>query len=445
MSTRPADSRIPRTDLALADPRLAAARRRLGDRIVKGAIHAVQATTWASGGPVDDFVGEVLSGLPEYATSLTPILNATGVLLHTNIGRAPLSAAAGEALTAAMGYADVEYDLLAGRRTGRGTAVRDELVRAVPPAQDALVVNNGAAALVLTAVALAPQREVVISRGEMVEIGGSFRIAEIIASTGAHVREVGSTNRTRLTDYRAAIGADTGFVLKVHPSNFSVHGFVSEVPVTQLATLPVPLVADVGSGLLGPDPALPHEPDASTWLSAGADLVIGSGDKLLGGPQSGIILGNSELIDKLRRHPMARAMRVGKLTLAALEATLSGPPPPIHEMLHCVPEVLRGRTQEFHQRLVEREIPARMIPSSGVVGGGSASAVRLPGWAIEIPLAFAKILRIGRPSVVGRIEGGQCLIDLRCVPTNQDPHLLEAIQSAANVIAASAGANTGEA
>lgn len=432
MSFRQAESRIPRTDAVLADPRLAEPRRLLGDGIVKRAVHRAQESAWASGGPTDDFVGRVLTDLPAHATSLTPVLNATGVLLHTNLGRAPLSAAAGDALMAAMGYTDVEYDLATGQRMGRGGAARAALLSTVPAADDALVVNNGAAALVLAAVALARDRDIVVSRGELIEIGGSFRIADIVTSAGARLREVGSTNRTRLDDYRAAIGPDTGFVLKVHASNFTMRGFTSAVTVRELATLGVAVVADVGSGLLVPDRALPHEPAASTWLDDGADLVTASADKLLGGPQAGIILGRSELVTRLRRHPMARAMRVDKLTLAALEATVAGPPPPIHDMLHGSPDALKERTGRICQRLAALGIAARIVPSAGMIGGGSAPDVTLPGWAVELPLDFARLLRTGRPSVIARVEAGHCLVDVRCVPAAQDDDVLGALTVAAH-------------
>ncbi|MEX5300425.1 L-seryl-tRNA(Sec) selenium transferase, partial [Kocuria sp. CPCC 205292] len=248
----------------------------------------------------------------------------------TNLGRAPLSAAALDALVAAGGYVDVELDLGTGTRSRRGAATRAALLAACPPAQDALVVNNGAAALVLATTALAAGREVVISRGELVEIGAGFRLPELIESTGARLREVGTTNRTHLRDYAEAIGPETGCLLKVHPSNFRLEGFTSGVEVGELRPLAqahgVPLVADLGSGLLTPDPHLPSEPDAATALAGGADIVIASGDKLLGGPQAGLVLGSSDVVARMAAHPLARAVRADKLALAALEATLVGGP-----------------------------------------------------------------------------------------------------------------------
>ncbi|MFB9840661.1 L-seryl-tRNA(Sec) selenium transferase, partial [Actinoallomurus acaciae] len=217
------------------------------------------------------------------------------------------------------------------------------LADACPAAEAVHAVNNNAAALVLAATVLAQGREIVISRGEMVEIGDGFRLPELLASTGARLREVGTTNRTTAADYADAVGPDTGFVLKVHPSNFRIEGFTAEAPVRSLTGLGVPVVADIGSGLLAPEPLLPAEPDATTTLTEGADLVTASGDKLLGGPQAGLLLGRSDLVERLRRHPLARALRVDKLTLAALEASLRGPEPPAVQALHADPVAVRER------------------------------------------------------------------------------------------------------
>ncbi|RUQ02139.1 L-seryl-tRNA(Sec) selenium transferase, partial [Kocuria sp. HSID17582] len=226
-----------------------------------------------------------------------------------------------------------------------GVGARQALLEACPAAEDALVVTNGAAALVLATTALAAGREVVISRGEFVEIGAGFRLSDLMESTGARLREVGTTNRTHLADYRDALGPDTGCLLKVHPSNFRVAGFASSVPLRELRALAdehgVPLVVDVGSGLLTPDPAFPDEPSLSEALEAGADAVIASGDKLFGGPQAGLLLGRAETITRLARFPLARAVRADKLTLAALEATLRGGPTPVARSLHADPERLR--------------------------------------------------------------------------------------------------------
>ncbi|MBQ0893807.1 L-seryl-tRNA(Sec) selenium transferase, partial [Micromonospora sp. U56] len=325
MGEAPADPRrrVPRTDTLLADPRLAAAVATLGRDRVKAAVGRAQERARRGDITPEQVPDDALAALP--APVPRAVLNATGVVLHTNLGRAPLSAAAVEAVAAAAGHTDVELDLRTGRRARRGRDALDALAAAVPDAAAVHVVNNGAAALVLAATALAAGAEIVVSRGELVEIGDGFRLPDLMESTGARLREVGTTNRTTLADYAAAIGPTTGFVLKVHPSNFLVTGFTSAVPVRALATLGVPVVADIGSGLLAADPLLPDEPDAASTLRAGAALVTASGDKLLGGPQAGLLLGDAALVERLRRHPLARALRVDKLTLAALAATLHGP------------------------------------------------------------------------------------------------------------------------
>ena len=429
---RPPDPRrsVPRTDSVLADPRLRDAQERLGRPAVKRAVTEVLGLVRAGGLEPDAVVEEVVARLPEHATSLRSVLNATGVVLHTNLGRAPLSEAAGAAIAAAQGYVDVEYDLADGRRARRGRGTSAALRRRVPAAGDVHVVNNGAAALVLATTALAAGGEVLISRGEMVEIGDGFRLPDLIRSTGARLCEVGTTNRTNLDDYRSAMGPDTRCVLKVHPSNFRVEGFASGVGVAELAGLGVPVIADIGSGLLAPDPLLPDEPDADSTLRAGAALVTCSGDKLLGGPQAGLLLGTADLIDRLRRHPLARALRVDKLTLAALEATLDGPPPPTDRYLRADAAILRERCEKLAASLAG-VLPVEVVASDGMVGGGGAPGLALPGWALAVPEALAEPLRIGRPAVIGRLERGRCLLDLRCVPEADDLRLGEAVRAAA--------------
>ncbi|MFD4898949.1 L-seryl-tRNA(Sec) selenium transferase [Streptomyces sp. NPDC058411] len=423
--------RVPRTDTVMADPRLAEATAGLGPGIVKQAVRRAQDKVRA-GEEAPERIGDVVLGLlPEYATSLRPVLNATGIIVHTNLGRAPLSAQARAAVDIAAGQVDVEYDTATGRRGRRGRAALDALRAAVPDAGDAHLVNNGAAALVLAATALAQGREIVVSRGELVEIGDGFRLPDLLVSTGARLREVGTTNRTHLADYRAAIGPDTAFVLKVHPSNFVVTGFTSSVPVAELATLGVPVVADIGSGLLRPDALLPGEPDAATSLRQGAALVTASGDKLLGGPQAGLLLGTAPLIDRLRRHPLARALRVDKITLAALEATLRGPEPPVHRALHLDPGRLRTRSEALAAGLTGRGVEATVLPHAGAVGGGGAPTVPLPGFAVQVPETLTVPLRRGRPTVVGRTTRGALLLDLRCVPEECDGDVLGAVLAAA--------------
>jgi L-seryl-tRNA(Ser) seleniumtransferase len=297
----------------------------------------------------------------------------------------------------------------------------------VPDAAAVHVVNNGAAALLLATMTLAGGREVVVSRGEMVEIGDGFRLPDLIASTGARLREVGTTNRATLEDYAAAAGPETGCILKVHPSNFRIEGFTRSVEVRDLATLGAPVVVDVGSGLLAADPLLPGEPDVTSALRAGAAVVTCSGDKLLGGPQAGLLFGAAGVMERMRRHPLARALRVDKLTLAAIEATVDGPASPTAAALHADPVVLRQRCA----RLVELldGIDAELVASDGVVGGGGAPGVTLPGWAVALPDAYAEPLRRNDPPIVGRVERGRCLLDLRCVPADDDPAVAAAVRA----------------
>ena len=435
--------RIPRTDTLLAQPPFAEAAARLGAATVKQAIIAAQDQA-RRGEIAPEDVPDLAAGLlPASATRLRPVINATGVLLHTNLGRAPLSAAARAALATSAGCTDVEYDLATGQRARRGRGALDALRAACPQAGDVHVVNNNAAALVLAATALARDREIIISRGEMVEIGDGFRLPDLLASTGARLREVGTTNRTTAGDYAAAIGPDTGFILKVHPSNFRILGFTSEAPIAELAALPartsppdreadqVPVVADIGSGLLAPEPVLPDEPDAATALASGAALVTASGDKLLGGPQAGLLLGRGDLIAALRRHPLARALRVDKLTLAALEATLRGPATPTATALHEPAERLRDRAGRLAARLAATGLDARVVESDAVVGGGGAPGVRLPSAAVSLPATLGSSLRKGQPAVAGRIEDGRLLLDLRTVDPADDDPLHAAVLAAA--------------
>jgi L-seryl-tRNA(Sec) selenium transferase len=417
--------RVPRTDTLLADPRLAEAQRILGRGLVKSVIAEAQQRARAGEIEPEHVAEHAVAALPATASSLRPVVNATGVVVHTNLGRAPLSRAALDAMVAAGGATDVEFDLATGRRARRGRGALAALARAVPTAGGVHVVNNNAAALLLTALTLAPGKEIVLSRGELVEIGDGFRIPELLASTGSRLREVGTTNRTSLRDYTEAIGPGTGFVLKVHPSNFHVTGFTSAVGISELAAIDVPLVVDIGSGLLAPHPVLPDEPDAASMLRDGADLVTASGDKLLGGPQAGLLFGDAELIERLRRHPAARALRVDKLTLAALEATLTGPPPPVAQALVSDVRQLRARAERLAAQLADAEA----VDCVAAVGGGGAPGVQLPSAAVSLPESYAVALRTGSPPVVGRLEGGRCLLDLRTVPPEDDELLVAAVQA----------------
>jgi L-seryl-tRNA(Ser) seleniumtransferase len=422
---------VPRTDALLAEPPLQAAEARLGRALVKHAITRVQERIRAGELPAGDAVDAVLEALPATAASLRRVLNATGVLVHTNLGRAPLSPAAVEAIAAAAGTTDVELDLATGRRGPRGEAALGALLDAVPAAEAAIVVNNCAAALALVATALGQGRELVLARGELVEIGDGFRIPDLLESTGARLREVGTTNRVTVEDYRRALGPDTGAVLKVHPSNFVVRGFTTAVAVDELAAglagTGIPLVADVGSGLLRAHPLLPDEPDLQSALAAGADLVLASGDKLLGGPQAGLVLGRADLVQRLRRHPLYRALRVDKTTLAALEATLRGPQPPVQRMLAARPDELRARADAVAARLAGAGIDAVVVEAPARVGGGGAPEHPLAGVAVSLPAAFAEPLRRGVRPVVGYVEDGRTLLNLRSLGPADDDVLADAV------------------
>jgi L-seryl-tRNA(Ser) seleniumtransferase len=306
------------------------------------------------------------------------------------------------------------------------------------------VVNNNAAALVLAATALTgpDATDIVVSRGELIEIGDRFRLPDLLASTGATLREVGTTNRTTAADYAEATGPRTAFILKVHPSNFRIEGFTAAVGVPELAELGsshgVPVVFDIGSGLLAPHPLLPGEPSAAAALRDGAAMVTASGDKLLGGPQAGLLLGRADLVRRLTRHPLARALRVDKLTLAALEATLAGPVPPVANALAADPSALFHRAERAVVLLHQAGLDARVAATQAAVGGGGAPGVELPSAAVSLPGSLAGPLRCGEPvsrgefpAVVGRLEGGRLLLDLRSVSEDDDRSLVDAILAAA--------------
>jgi L-seryl-tRNA(Ser) seleniumtransferase len=415
---------VPRTDVVLADPRLELALATHSRAIVRRAVAVAQEKCRQGDIAAADVVATALAALP---TDMREVLNATGVVLHTNLGRAPLSVPALDAVVAAgRGYVDLELDLATGVRARRGGSVEAALLAAVPAADAALVVNNGAAALLLAVLVVAGERDVVVSRGELVEIGDGFRLTSILAAAGVQLVEVGATNRTTLADYRGAVTPTTGALLKVHPSNFRVEGFTAAVPVADLAELHVPVIVDLGSGLLRPDALLPDEPDATTALEAGAALVTFSGDKLLGGPQAGILLGRADLVERVRRHPFARAMRADKLTLAALGATVTGATTPVRSMLEATG--LRARAVAVVAALREtRELDAQVVDVESAVGGGSGPGLSLPSVAISLPQAYADPLRLGTPAVVGRVHHGRLLLDLRAVPADRDDDLTAAV------------------
>jgi L-seryl-tRNA(Ser) seleniumtransferase len=437
-----AHPKIPRTDLLLADPRLQAAERRLGRPLVKAAVARAQGRARnAEIAPDQATVADAaVAELPATAASIIGVVNATGVLVHTNLGRAPLSQAARDAIAAAAGTCDVEFDLAAGGRARqRGQGAIAALRAAVPRAQAAGIVNNNAAALVLAATALAAGREIIISRGELIEIGDRFRLPDLLVSTGAKLTEVGTTNRTTVADYEQAITEHTAMILKVHPSNYKVEGFTRSAAISELAALNVPLVHDIGSGLLAPHPLLPDEPDAATSLSDGANLVTASGDKLLGGPQAGLLLGDEPLIRRLLRHPLARALRVDKLTLAALEATICGPLPPVARSLAAGHGDITKRAERIVASLTAHGIPATVVSTEAAVGGGGAPGITLPSAAIALdenlalPLRHGPAIRRGQvPAVVGRMERGRLLLDLRSIDPADDDTLVTAILAAAS-------------
>ncbi len=432
--------------------------------LVVEALHGLQAELRAEFPSGDDAIREV-SNPAWYAAraaamldrmrdpSLRPVINASGVILHTNLGRAPLSDAAIAAMTAAArGYSNLEFDLERGARGSRYVHCVDVLVR-LTGAEAALVVNNNAAALVLALNTLARNREAVISRGELVEIGGSFRIPEIMARSGALMVEVGATNRTRATDYEAALSVRTGVILKVHRSNFRIEGFTEEVGVARLAELAqpagIPVLHDLGSGLLL-DPVslgLPAEPTAGMAVSAGADIVTMSGDKLLGGPQAGIIVGRSDLVERMRRNPLCRALRVDKLTLAALEATLveyldperARQRVPVLRMLTVPASELAERAGRIAGRLREHGIEAETAAGGSAVGGGALPGFELPTTVVCVTPALGTVnelerrLRMGWPPVVARVQSDRLQLDPRTIRDAEEVDLVAAVVRAAGV------------
>jgi L-seryl-tRNA(Ser) seleniumtransferase len=379
---------------------------------------------------------------------LRPVINATGVVLHTNLGRAPLSVqAAHAAALIASRYSTLEFDPRTGRRGRRHDLVAD-LLRYLTGAEAAAVVNNCAAAVLLMLTALAKGKEVIVGRGELVEIGGGFRMPDVMRLSGAHLVEVGTTNRTRPEDYAAAVTPKTAAILKVHASNFQVVGFTESVEVEALFRVArqhgVLLLHDLGSGSLLETAAygLAAEPRIQDSLRAGTDLLACSGDKLLGGPQAGLLLGRAELVDKVMKHPLARAVRADKLTLAALTVTLdlyltqSVAELPIWSMLGASADAMAARARTWQRRLMERGIEVELVPSESTVGGGSLPGERLPTTAVVIaprPGRAADLLRRLRdhePPVIGRIEQERVLLDPRTVLPDEDDALLDAVVAA---------------
>jgi L-seryl-tRNA(Ser) seleniumtransferase len=384
----------------------------------------------------DDDVDLVARAAGKLRPSLRRVVNATGVIDHTNLGRAPLAPAARAAVAAAAtGYANLELDLGTGARGARHTHV-EGLLRELTGAEAATVVNNGAAAVLLAVAAVAgPQREVVVSRGQLIEIGGSFRIPDVVGQSGATLVEVGTTNRTRLRDYAGALGERTGAILRAHPSNFRTLGFVEEVGIEALCGLGVPVIDDVGSGVLADDvPALVEEPSVRRSVRAGAALVCFSGDKLLGGPQAGLLVGTHDAVEAARRHPLARALRIDKLSLAALEATLRlyrDPARARREIPVLAMLDAGGADLEVRARRLAEAVGGEVVHATAKVGGGALPLLELDGPAVALTRApegadrQAARLRAGDPPVIGRISDGRVLLDPRTM-SDEDVDLVAA-------------------
>lgn len=448
---------LPGVDRLLAEPVLQHLSQEHGQSLVVDTTRAVMAETRAqilAGNPAlsyERLVARIAQQVSEtVAPSLRGVINATGVIVHTNLGRSPLSRAALTAMfEVANGYSNLEYDLVEGERGSRYTHAID-LLRRLTGAEAALVVNNNAAAVVLILGALARGREVIISRGQLVEIGGGFRIPEVMTASGARLVEVGTTNRTYVEDYAEAITEHTAALLWVHSSNFRVVGFTHQASLAELAALGrergVLIIDDLGSGTLLETGAfgIGHEPTVQSVVAAGADVVCFSGDKLLGGPQAGIIVGKSVLIERLARHPLTRALRVDKTTLAALQATLlayvrerAPEELPIWRMISAPLEALRQRATDWAAALNSAGVQAAVSAGESTVGGGSLPGEAFPTCLLAVtvssPDQAAAALRIGRPPVIARIETARLLFDPRTVLPEQDRLLVEAVLSAARV------------
>jgi L-seryl-tRNA(Ser) seleniumtransferase len=449
---------IPSIDRLLQRPAIRAMEAEFGHAAVVDALRAAAAAVRqrvAAGGPEPADVAAALElEVPgrvaaHAAPSLRPVINATGVILHTNLGRAPLAPAALERVAALGGYTNLEYDLSEGRR-GRRDAHAERLLCHLTGAAAAVVVNNNAAATLIALAALTAGREVIISRGELVEIGGAFRVPDIMAQSGAILREVGTTNRTRVADYAAAINERTAAILRVHPSNFRIDGFTERPLLPDLTGLArrfsLPLIEDVGSGWLGPLPppaAFHDEPAPASSIAAGADLVLFSGDKLLGGPQAGILVGSAQAVDAVRAHPLMRALRVDKMTYAALEATLQEYAAarahvtiPVVRMITMTAGAIALRAEMLAAELHGDDLSAQTIDGVSTIGGGSAPGSSLPtrllalthrAWSASEVEAR---LRASDPAIIGRIEQDRVVLDLRTVPPEQDPVLLAAVRHA---------------
>jgi L-seryl-tRNA(Ser) seleniumtransferase len=456
-ASRRTDARrgLPSVDRLLREPAVARLAELYGRDLVKiqvqRAVEALRQRLEAPNAPNAPTVAELesaLDGLPQriardlkqkLGQKLTRVLNATGIFLHTNLGRAPLPRQVARPLPGLLdAYCDLELDLAGGRRSERNRRAEALLV-ALTGAAGAVVVNNNAAALVLVLATFARDREVIVSRGELVEIGGSFRIPAILEAAGCRLVEVGSTNRTRLSDYEAAMGPRTGLLLKVFPSNYRMSGFVASVEVKELLALgrrrEVPLLVDEGSGLLRPHPApqLADHPSLRELMEVGCDLACGSGDKLLGGPQAGLLVGRGTLVERCRRHPLYRALRPDRGTFAALEAVLrchlAGEPLPL-DRLWIDPTLHRQRLARLAAHL-----GGEIVPAQAFLGGGSAPEAPVEGEALTVgdlsrdPELPAR-LRKGSPPVIGYVRDGRLILDLRTVDPEDDDVLADAVLNA---------------
>ena len=446
-------SRLPRVDRVLAHPTLSELRARVGPALkalVREILDEARREIRGDGASAideDEVARRVASRAADFtARKTTRVINATGVILHTNLGRAPLSGMAIEAISATSGgYASVELDVATGKRGGRGAFVEQALCT-LTGAESALVVNNNAAAVLLALAAAALGKAVVVSRGELVEIGGGFRVPDVLARSGARLVEVGTTNRTRVGDYARALDdtPDAVAILRVHPGNFRQIGFVERPALAELVELGrargVPVIEDLGGGALVDLSrcGLAGDPVVASSIAAGADLVTFSSDKILGGPQGGVVCGRRALVERARRDPLARAMRMGRLPLVALEATLDAY---LSGDLDAIPTLRMARAATTHLReRVGRWAAAlglgdeAIVPVGAVAGGGTYPGEEIPSWALALrpadAHAFVAALRAGHRAVIARIESGAVLLDARTVQSDEDEELLLAVRRA---------------
>lgn len=448
---------LPSVDALMQDHTLREFEHRYGHAVVveacRDALDAARKTILAGAdAPMPALLVDEITARIERAVrpSLLPVINATGVIIHTNLGRAPLSEDTLAAMrAAAQGYSNLEYDLDAGERGSRH-AHAESIITRLTGAQAALVVNNNAAAVMLTLAAFAKDRDVIISRGQLVEIGGGFRVPDVLRQSGARLVEVGTTNRTYIQDYARAITDQTAILLRVHHSNFRMIGFTEEASLAELVALArergLIVADDLGSGALLDTSVygLAHEPMPQESLAAGATLVSFSGDKLLGGPQAGIILGTKDAVDKLKHHPMTRALRVDKVTLAGLQATLlhylkneAVKKIPVWMMIAAKRDDLDARARKWAERLQAVRLDASVIDAESTVGGGSLPGETLPTRALALQVAspdeFAARLRRNNPPIIARIDENRVVFDPRTVPASEEDALLAGIERCAKM------------